>query len=112
MNITANPKYDAASLLDPDYNANAAYEIYNSVGGNPPIKREWRPWSTAWEHPYYAGYLGALAPFKRYYHPSGSGFSRVTPPTTPPSSAPAVLGAAFLAFVAVVLADEARARYA
>ena len=40
------------------------------------------------------------------------GFSRITPPASPPSGAPAVLGAAFLAFVAVVLADEARARFA
>lgn len=90
-------KYASWNLTDPDVNAQAAYEI--TQGG------------TNWRGPYYSTVVKYRS-YLPYYHPSGSGFSRVTPPTTPPSSAPAVLGAAFLAFVAVVLADEARARFA
>ena len=112
VNVPANPKYDPTSLLDPDYNASAAYEIYNAVGGSPPIKREWRPWSTAWEYPFYAGYLGAGAPFRKYYRPAANDFSQVTPPLARPSDAPvAVLGVALLAAVAGYVASE-RARFA
>src|ERR1019366_10543421 len=39
INTLAHPNYDEASLLDPTYNAQAAYQI-SSAGTN------WSPWST------------------------------------------------------------------
>ena len=102
VNIPSNPQYDAASLLDPDANANAAYVI-SSSGTN------WRPWSTAWEDANRrVGYLGARAPFRPYYLHPVIDFPSVTPPTEPPSGAPLVLIAAFLAAGAGYVASERR----
>ena len=39
INTNAHPEYDPAQLTDPQYNANAAYAIYQRAGG-------FRPWST------------------------------------------------------------------
>ena len=36
VNTLANPQFDEAQLLDPAYNAQAAYQLYSRVG--------WRPW--------------------------------------------------------------------
>jgi Lysozyme like domain len=38
--ITAHPEYSAAQLLDPGYNAQAAYAVYSQAGST------FRPWST------------------------------------------------------------------
>ena len=101
VNIPSNPQYDAASLLDPDANANAAYVI-SSSGTN------WRPWSTAWEDANRrVGYLGARAPFRPYYHPV-SDFPGITPPTERDRSAPVVLAAAVLAAAAGYVASQRR----
>ncbi len=103
-----NKRYDATRLLDPDYNANAAFEIYNALAGNPPSRLEWRPWSTAWDDPNHrVGYLGTRALFRPFYRPSG-GFSRITPPASPPSGAPVVLAAVALATFAGYAASERR----
>ena len=73
VNVPSHPQYDAASLLDPNYNARAAYAI-SSSGTN------WQPWSTAWEDPALRiGYLGAGAPFRRWY---------VSVPNPPPARPP------------------------
>lgn len=101
VNIPSNPQYDAASLLDPDANANAAYVI-SSSGTN------WRPWSTAWDDPNQrVGYLGARALFRPYYHPV-SDFPGITPPTERDRSAPVVLAAVALATFAGYAASERR----
>jgi hypothetical protein len=36
VNTLASPQYDEAALLDPAYNARAAYELWHAHG--------WRPW--------------------------------------------------------------------
>lgn len=40
INLHFHPEYDHASLLDPQYNANAAWAIYDAAGSN------FSPWST------------------------------------------------------------------
>ncbi len=96
-----NKGYDATSLLDPDYNASAAFAI-SSSGTN------WGPWSTAWDDPNQrVGYLGARALFRPYYHPV-SDFPGITPPTERDRSAPVVLAAVALATFAGYAASERR----
>lgn len=94
-------KYDATSLLDPDFNADAAFKI-SSSGVN------WRPWSTAWEDANRrTGYLGARAPFRPYYHSVWQG-QRLVPPSESPSAAPALLVAVALAAAAGYAVSERR----
>jgi len=82
VNTPAHPEYNATSLLDPNYNARAAYAI-SSSGTN------WRPWSTAWEDANLRiGYLGAGAPFWRWNIPMPP--LPPTPPRPPPKPTPVV----------------------
>jgi len=47
---TAHPNYSTSDLLDPQQNANAAYDVYSSAGG-------FSPWST-YNNGSYQNYLG------------------------------------------------------
>ena len=58
INTLAHPNYNEASLLDPTYNAHAAYQI-SSAGTN------WTPWST-----YTSG------AYKKYYSPPWFGVDK------------------------------------
>lgn len=49
INVRAHPQYDAARLLDPTYNAQAAFAIRQASG--------WAPWST-YTHGDYLQYMG------------------------------------------------------
>lgn len=40
INLKAHPEYDPGQLTDPQYNANAAYNVYMAAGGS------FSPWST------------------------------------------------------------------
>jgi hypothetical protein len=40
INLAAHPQYDAADLMDPQANMDAAYQIYQAAGGS------FTPWST------------------------------------------------------------------
>lgn len=101
VNTPANPQYSAVNLLDPDYNASAAFEISSSG-------TRWQPWSTAWEAPFRSGYLGGRAPFRAYYRPL-SGYERLVAPSAPPNPvAFFIVSAAVLAAAAGYAASERR----
>jgi hypothetical protein len=101
VHIGFNPQYSATSLLDPDYNADAAFKI-SSSGVN------WQPWSTAWEDANRrVGYLGSRAPFRPYYHSVWYG-QRLVPPTETTTSGQVIVVVVALAAAAGYVASERR----
>lgn len=64
---------DAMSTFDPQANAHAAYTLWKSG-------HSWRPWATAWSHPWSSGYGDTAAPaWKIYLSPSFKKGSQGTP---------------------------------
>ena len=51
--LSAHPQFDPSQLLNPQYNANAAYTVYSQAGGT------FRPWTT-YTSGAYSGYLAAV----------------------------------------------------
>jgi hypothetical protein len=54
INLAAHPEYSAADLLNPQANANAAFQVYQDAGG------QFTPWTT-FKTGAYASYLPATA---------------------------------------------------
>lgn len=86
---------DASRLTDPTYNAQQALAI-SGEGSS------WRAWSTAWnDAKHLVGYLGASAPFRRYYAAAGASV-----PSSGSSSGGRLVVAGVLSLVAAWTASE------
>lgn len=75
INLAAHPEYSAADLLDPQANADAAFQIYQDAGG------QFTPWTT-YKTGAYASYLPSIPSAT----PAASSFFSTDVPTEDASS--------------------------
>lgn len=94
VNTLANPQFSEASLLNPQYNARAAYVLSN--GGT-----NWGPWRNTIQSGAYKQYLPAgYAPPAAIPPPYVDPFAAVTPPAKPGGTSPALITVGVLALTA------------
>lgn len=80
---SAHPEFDKAKLLDPAYNAMAAYQVAGSPGGTPGPK-SFNPWED-YKNGKFRRYIGAAADAARTVEPAGQyeGSSGASPAGNP-----------------------------
>ena len=93
INTLASPQYNETSLLDPDYNARAAYILSN--GGT-----NWGPWRTTIQSGAYRQYLPAGYAPPTVAPPAYVPPETVTPPSKPDGASGALVAVGVLALSA------------